>query len=190
MDLQELKTQYYFFAEGAFGDVYIFVDFGNVRHWAKELWPEENKYRLCAEIDIAKLADVCSWVHPKKKFFYYGYFPKITSLDKNNHYNTLHGNSVFRINKAKRCGFLVQTKEIKMIPHYNEEGKFIGKLPKCNFDVEITKDKKIIVVCTRNRMSTELQAAADKFIPAETLSSFLKYERADKTKTPRREAGV
>lgn len=94
-----------------------------------------------------------------------------------------------------------------MIPHYDEEGKFIGKIPKCNFDVEMTMDmltkvhkydtamifsgdsdfgnlleylkvkgKKIIIVSTRNRMSTELQAVADKFIPAETLKNMLKYE--------------
>jgi uncharacterized protein (TIGR00288 family) len=32
------------------------------------------------------------------------------------------------------------SKEIKMIPHYDESGKFLGKTPKCNFDVEIALD--------------------------------------------------
>jgi len=99
-----------------------------------------------------------------------------------------------------------------MIPQYDENGKFVGKFPKCNFDVEITMDilmslenydtvmlfsgdsdfggllkyvkslgKKIIIVCTRNRMSTELEEVANKFIPAETLAVFLKYERKNNT---------
>lgn len=101
-----------------------------------------------------------------------------------------------------------------MIPHYDEDGKFIGKFPKCNFDVEMTmtilqklekydtvvifsgdsdfggllgylknKGKKVVVVCTRNRMSKELEKVADKFIPAETLSPFLKYD--PKTNSPK-----
>ncbi|KKQ85069.1 MAG: hypothetical protein UT09_C0051G0007 [Parcubacteria group bacterium GW2011_GWF2_38_8] len=41
--------------------------------------------------------------------------------------------------------------------------------------------KNIIVICTRNRMSTELEEVANKFIPAETLASFLKYERKNNT---------
>ena len=69
MDLRDLKTQYYFFKLEDYGNIYIFVDFGNVRPWAKELWPEENKYKLCNEIDIEKLSEICSWVNPKKKFF-------------------------------------------------------------------------------------------------------------------------
>jgi uncharacterized LabA/DUF88 family protein len=101
----------------------------------------------------------------------------------------------------------VVDKEIKMIPHYDDSGKFINKLPKCNFDVEITMDmitkaekydtimlfsgdsdfgglleylkskgKKVVVVCTRSRMSAELQKVADVFVPAETLANFLKFE--------------
>ncbi len=99
-----------------------------------------------------------------------------------------------------------------MIPHYDDGGKFIGKLPKCNFDVEMTmtmlqkiekydtvmmfsgdsdfggllgylknKGKKVIVVCTRNRMSTELESMADIFIPAETLKDFLSYTPKNNT---------
>ena len=39
------------------------------------------------------------------------------------------------------------------------------------------KGKKVVVVCTRTRMSKELEAVADKFIPAETLKSFLYYTK-------------
>ena len=94
-----------------------------------------------------------------------------------------------------------------MVPHYEENGKFVGRFPKCNFDVEMTmtllteinnydtvmlfsgdsdfgsllkylksNSKKVIVICTRDRMSTELNEVAHKFIPAETLGAFLKYE--------------
>src|SRR3989344_2090037 len=54
--------------------------------------------------------------------------------------NVRHDNSVFRIDKARKNGFKVITKETKMIPQYDENGKFVGKFPKCNFDVEITMD--------------------------------------------------
>jgi uncharacterized LabA/DUF88 family protein len=207
MDLQEFGAQYYFFKPDEFGIIYTFIDFGNVRPWAKEFWPEENKFRFCVEIDIEKLSKVCGWVNPKRKFFYYGYFPERKDLKNDHSLNIKHRSSLYRVVKARQSGFKLRAKEIKMIPRYDENGKYLGKIPKCNFDVEIamdmltkinkydsvmlfsgdsdfgglleylkTKDKKIIVVCTRNRMSTELEAVADKFIPAETLKSFLKYE--------------
>ena len=71
MDLLDLKTQYYFFDPGEFGRVFVFIDFGNVRPWAKDLWPIENKFKFSVEVDIAKLSEICSWVNPIKKFFYY-----------------------------------------------------------------------------------------------------------------------
>ncbi len=199
MDLQDLKTEYYFFNPVEFGKVFVLVDFGNVRPWAKDLWPEENKFKISIEVDIEKLAEVCNWVSPIKKFFYYGYFEEDQGKEK-------HNKSIWRIDKAKRFGFQVKTKPIKMVPHYEEDGTFVGKFPKCNFDVEMTmtmlqkidkydsimlfsgdsdfggllgylksKGKKVIVVCTRNRMSSELETVADKFIPAETLAKFLQY---------------
>ena len=208
MDLIDFKSQYSFFDKSIFGRIYIFVDFGNVRPWAKDLWPIENKFRLCQEIDIAKLSDLCNLVNPERKIFYYGYFKERTDLSVSHIENIKSRSSVFRIDKARKSGFQVRTKEIKMIPHYDEEGKFLGKTPKCNFDVEMTMDmllkvhkydtvmvfsgdsdfgellqylkergKKIVVVCTRNRMSTELEMTADKFIPAETLRVFLDYKK-------------
>ena len=218
MDLQNFKTQYYFFKTEEYGKIYTFVDFGNVRPRAKNFWPEENKYRLCVEIDIEKLANICNWVKPKKKFFYYGYFSKRNDLSENHKLNIKHRNSIYRVEKARKSGFRKRTKEIKMIPHYNEDGKYCGKIAKCNFDVEITMDtitkmnkydsimlfsgdsdfggllnylknkgKKIIVVCTRDRMSKELEEAADIFIPAEILKNFLKYENKN---TPPKRAEV
>ncbi|OGH87633.1 MAG: hypothetical protein A3J93_03885 [Candidatus Magasanikbacteria bacterium RIFOXYC2_FULL_42_28] len=206
MDLESFKGKYYLFNPEQFGNIFVFVDFGNVRPWAKDFWPKENKFRFCKEIDIAKLADVCNWINPKKKFFYYGHFKSRLDLFKNHPENIKSRNSIFRLDKARGCGFLVKTKEIKMVPHHDEDGLFVGKAPKCNFDVEITMDlltkihkydtvvlfsgdsdfsgllsylknrnKKIVVVCTRARMSKELQEVADKFIPAESLKEFLVY---------------
>jgi uncharacterized LabA/DUF88 family protein len=211
VNLEEFKANYYLFDPEPFGRIFSFVDFGNVRPWAKELWPEENKFRFSTEIDIGKIKDVCSWVRSAESFFYYGYFPRDGRLPKEEK-DSRHDNSIFRIDKARKSGFRVVTKEIKMVPHYDDMGKFVGKFPKCNFDVEITMDlitkvseydtimlfsgdsdfggllkylkslgKKVIVVCTRNRMSTELEEVANKFIPAETLASFLKYERKNNT---------
>jgi len=218
MDLIEFKINYYLFNPSDYGVIYAFIDFGNVRPWAKDLWPEENKFRYCKEIDIKKLSEICEWVNPKKKLFYYGFYKKRLDLSENHKENIKSRNSIFRIDKAKKAGFEMHSKEIKMIPHYNEEGEFLGKTPKCNFDVEITMNmltkikkydtvilfsgdsdfgallsylkengKKIIVVCTRNRMSTELENVADKFIPAETLKSFLDYDI--KNTPPQNETG-
>lgn len=206
MDLQEFKANYYFFKPEEFGKIFVFVDFGNVRPWAKDFWPEENKYRISVEIDIEKLSSLCGLVKPDEKFFYYGFFPENPSLGKDHEINIRHFKSIFRIAKARKCGFNVRTKEVKMIPNYDETGRYIGKLPKCNFDVEITMDaitkiekydtimlfsgdsdfgkllrylkskkKRVIVVSTRNCMSTELEEVKDLFIPDETLKTFLDY---------------
>ena len=139
MDLQEFKTTYFLFDPEPFGRIFAFVDFGNVRPWAKELWPEENKFRFSTEIDIAKIKDICSWVNTAQSFFYYGYFARDTQLPEGEK-DPRHNNSVFRIDKARKNGFEVATKETKMIPQYDENGKFVGKFPKCNFDVEIGRD--------------------------------------------------
>ena len=98
---------------------------------AKDLWPEENKFKISIEVDIEKLVEVCNWVSPSEKVFYYGYFEEDQGKEK-------HNKSIWRIDKAKRFGFQVKTKPIKMVPHYEEDGTFVGKFPKCNFDVEMT----------------------------------------------------
>lgn len=207
MDFADLKAEYYLFKKADFGRIYVFVDFGNVRPWAKELWPDKNKFRINNEIDIEKLARVINWVSPAKKIFYYGCYVKNLDLPDGHENNQRHRKSTFRLSKARKNGFEVRTKDIKMIPHYDDASKFLNKIPKCNFDVEITMDmiikadkydsifllsgdsdfgallgylkdkgKKIVVLCTRNRMSKELQEVADVFIPAENLSPFLLFE--------------
>lgn len=215
MNSNELKAEYYLFKKVDFGRVYVFVDFGNVRPWAKELWPEENKFRISQELDIIKLAEIINWIFPVKKLFYYGRYTENINFPKDHENNKKYRASIFRLDKARKSGFEVKTKDIKMIPHYDESGVFLNKMPKCNFDVEITMDmitktekydtvmlfsgdsdfggllnylkskgKRVIVVCTRNRMSKELQAVADIFIPAETLSNFLRLNNSRIKNTP------
>jgi len=205
MNLNEFQAEYYLFKKSDFGRVYAFVDFGNVRPWAKELWPEENKFRISREVDIRKLAELINLIMPIKKLFYYGRYSENSNFPSSHENNKKYRASIFRLDKARKSGFEVKTKDIKMIPHYDDSGVFIGKIPKCNFDVEITMDiitriekydsvvlfsgdsdfgallshikskgKKVVVVCTRSRMSKELQLVADIFIPAETLGKFLK----------------
>ncbi len=211
MDLEEFKTQYFLFDPKPFGRIFAFVDFGNVRPWAKELWHEENRFKFSVEIDIFKIKELCRLVGTKHDFFYYGFYGRKVNLPAGA-IDERHRNSVFRIDKAEKSGFDVTTKEIKLIPQYDDIGEFVGRFPKCNFDVEITMDllkrikeydsivlfsgdsdfggllkylksmnKKVIVICTRNRMSTELEEVADKFIPAETLAFFLRYDRKNNT---------
>jgi uncharacterized LabA/DUF88 family protein len=216
MKLHELKTEFYFFKPDDYGRIFVFIDFGNVRPWAKDIWPEENKFRLTYEIDITKMAEVCSWTNPGRMYFYYGYYPEHPDKDYGHIFNLKHRKSIFRIAKAKRSGFRTKQKEIKFVPAYDEDGKFLKHHPKCNFDVEITMDmltlvdkydtaviwsgdsdfdgllgylktksKKIVVVCTRNKISHEVEQAADIFIPAETLKNFLLYENNLPIKTLR-----
>ena len=207
MNLDELRTHHIMFDPKPYGKIFCFVDFGNVRPWAKDMWPEENKYRISLEIDIKKLADVCKWISPEKMFFYYGHFKQPNENNKNTEEeNRKYRSSIYRIDRASKSGFDIITKDIKMVPHYDDSGKFVGHFPKCNFDVEMTmtmmkkiekydtvliftgdsdfgallsylkqKGKKIIIVCTRRCMSTELQRVADKYIPAETLGDYLKF---------------
>jgi uncharacterized LabA/DUF88 family protein len=212
MDLIGLKTNSYLFDPKEFGRIFIFVDFSNVRPWAKDFWPEENKFKICQEIGIKELAELCDLIKPEKKFFYYGHFPKDEGLSENDPKNERYRSSVFRIDKARKSGFTPRSKEVKMIPTYDETGTYLGKHPKCNFDVEIaldvitkidkydtivlfsgdsdfgkllgylkSKGKRVVVVSTRNRMSTELETVADKFIPAEKLKNLLLYRNKNYT---------
>lgn len=213
MNLEELKTTHYLFDPKEYGRIYVFIDFGNVRPWAKDFWPEENASKISVEIGIPELSALCDLVCPERKFFYYGHFPPIVAEPVASDKNVKHRNSIYRIDRARKSGFSVRTKAVKMIPVHDEKGVFVTKHPKCNFDVEITLDaitqivkydtivlfsgdsdfgellgylkskgKNIIVVSTRNRMSTELQAAADKFVPAEKLKDLLRS--AGKKYTP------
>ncbi len=44
------------------------------------------------------------------------------------------------IPKARKCGFIARTKEVKEINNFDVEGRFVGKISKCNFDIEIAMD--------------------------------------------------
>jgi len=212
MKIEEFKRDYYLFNPEPYGRIFTLVDFGNVRPWAKDFWPEENKYKLCVEIDIIKLGSLCDLVAPERKFFYYGHFHLNEEFPIEDDRNSKYRSSIFRIDKARKAGFTVRTKDLKMIPNYDEVGNFMGKTAKCNFDVEMTmdaitkihrydtlmlfsgdsdfgellkylksKDKKVIIVSTRDRMSKELEEVKDHFIPAEPLKELLKYDNKNST---------
>ena len=93
MDLESFKGKCYLFDPKQFSNVFVFVDFGNVRPWAKDLWPEENKFRFCKEIDIEKLAGVCNWINPVKKLFYYGHYAERVELPMDHRENIKSRNS-------------------------------------------------------------------------------------------------
>jgi len=143
MDLREFKRDYYLFDPKEYGKIFVFVDFSNVRHWAKDFWPEENKEYFKKEIDIRKIAEVCNWINPERKFFYYGHYkmdyPE-AELGVNDPRNLKYRQSIYRIDKAKKAGFTPRTKDIKEIDDFDYEGKFLGKIRKCNFDIEIAMD--------------------------------------------------
>jgi uncharacterized LabA/DUF88 family protein len=140
MDVRELKRNYYLFDPKEYGRIFAFVDFSNVRHWAKSFWPEENKKYLRREIDIYKLSEVIDFVKPEKKFFYYGHYREHPGLPSENPFNIKFRQSIYRIDKARKAGFHVRTKDIKEIDHFDDEGKFLGRISKCNFDVEMAMD--------------------------------------------------
>lgn len=218
MDLDGLKRKFfhdtYLFDPAPYGRIFAFVDFSNVRSWAKCFWPAENKEFLRKEIDIEKLANLIELVNPAQKFFYYGHYKEFPDLPDEHGLNIKFRQSIFRIDKARKCGFKVRTKPIKEIQNYDEEGKFLGTILKCNFDIEISMDllqkiekydtvflwsgdsdfhillrylkskkKKIVTICARDFVSSELKGSSDHYIPADPLKAHLVYER-EKTDTP------
>ncbi len=140
MNFREFKRNYYLFDPAEYGKIFVFVDFSNVRHWAKSFWPEENRKYLKREIDIQKLSQVIDLVRPEKKFFYYGHYKAYHELPQENPFNIKYRQSIFRIAKARKVGFVVRTKEVKEIDNFDDEGKFLGRISKCNFDIEMTMD--------------------------------------------------
>jgi uncharacterized LabA/DUF88 family protein len=144
MDLSQLKEkhfkEFYLFETESYGRIFTFVDFANVRKWARSFWPAENKEYLKREIDIAKIASVIDHIHPVRKYFYYGHYKEFPLLSPDNTFNLKYRQSIYRIDKARKAGFRVRTKDVKEINNFDEDGKFLGKLNKCNFDVEMTMD--------------------------------------------------
>ena len=140
----ELKTQTikekYLFDPENYGRIYAFVDFANVRQWAKEFWPADNKHYFKKEIDIKKMAMIIGCISPQKKFFYYGHYQYFPGLPEENPLNIKHRQSIYRIDKARKNGFTPRTKTVKEIKNFDEEGRFLGEINKCNLDIEITMD--------------------------------------------------
>ncbi len=140
MDLHTFRRDALLFNPEEFGRIFAFVDFSNVRYWAKSFWPDENRAHLTREIDIEKLAQVVDMVGTVEKFFYYGHYKERPNLPPDHPQNVLFRNSIYRIDKARKAGFKVRTKDIKTIDIYDESGRRNGQVHKCNFDVEITMD--------------------------------------------------
>jgi len=144
MKLEELlgnmRRDTYLFDPKTYGRIYAFVDFANVRHWAKDFWPTENKIHLQREVGINELAKLIETVKPDKKFFYYGYHKPHPELADIHELNQRHKKSWYRISKAQKAGFSTRQKEIKEIAHFDENGKFAGTIKKCNFDIEMAMD--------------------------------------------------
>ncbi|MDD5721289.1 MAG: NYN domain-containing protein [Candidatus Pacebacteria bacterium] len=144
MDLFEFKDKHfqeaYLFDPKEYGRIFSFVDFANVRNWAKVFWKKENKEYLKKEIDIEKIHKLINHIKASKKYFYYGHYKEHIDLPEEHTLNLKYRQSIFRIDKARKCGFRVRTKDIKEINNFDEDGKFLGKINKCNFDVEMTMD--------------------------------------------------
>lgn len=149
MDLNEFKLQALGINKSKFGEIYSFVDFGNVNKWfIRDIWGWDDYKLLDGErliIDIEKMARFIN-LFSEKKFFYYGF-------DKGN------DASLHMTITAKKNGFKPVTKPIQWIRHYltsdeesiyenpllhdkiknDKKGSFIT-IPKCNFDVEMCLD--------------------------------------------------
>lgn len=74
VDLQTLRRDSLLFNPQDFGTIFAFVDFSNVRYWAKSFWAEDNRERLVREVDIEKVAQLIDMVGTAEKFFYYGHY--------------------------------------------------------------------------------------------------------------------
>lgn len=134
-----LRDKHLFNPDG-YGKIYTFVDFANVRQWAKGFWPTDNKERFRREVDIKKIGKIIEWVSADKKFFYYGHYKSNPKLPDDHNLNFRYRQSIFRIDKARKNRFTIRTKYVKEIKIFDEDGKFSGKIHKCNFDIEIALD--------------------------------------------------
>jgi uncharacterized LabA/DUF88 family protein len=149
MDLLEFKKQYVreeLCLSNDYGRILAFVDFGNVNYWFENDRQDANNRELLVNeklaIDLAKLKEFIDLFSDDARF-YYGHDPFI----------------------EKSLGFIVAaresfgksrvfTKQIQFVRHHlngselaattrtvhsDTEGSFV-RIPKCNFDVEISVD--------------------------------------------------
>lgn len=210
MDLKELwakvTREEHLFDPSSYGRILACVDFANVWYWSKSFWPEDNKEFIKRGIDVQKVCELINTVEPVQKFFYYGHYKEHAELPYADPKNVAHRKSIYRLDLARKCGFTPRTKVIKEIRTFNESGKFIGILNKCNFDVEITMElmrkietydtvllwsgdsdfnplmqylkyrkKKVVTVCARDSVSTDLDSGSSLFIPADPFKDLLEY---------------
>jgi len=150
MEMLELKKKYFIETElgidSSYGNILAIIDFGNVNYWFEEDRQDADNKLLNEEeklvIDIKKLSEFCALFASDARF-YYGQ-------------DTQNENSLKFIIAARHIfgKSRVFTKPIQKIRHHlkhdeielnkrttftDSSGIYI-KIPKCNFDVEITVD--------------------------------------------------
>jgi len=100
------------------GKTAVFIDWANVYNWKNSLKKE---------------------VDPKKLFNYLKNYPQIKEV--NFYFGTdSHPASKYCLDQAKKIGYKVITKKVKMLPVTNEEGVTVAWKRKCDFDLEIGLD--------------------------------------------------
>jgi len=150
MNLDELKKQFvreeFKIGENEYGNIFSFIDFGNVNNWLSEDRQDADRKPLFDDqklsIDIKKLKNFVD-IFSDDSRFYYGHDPE-------------NAGSLGFIRKARDFfgKSRVFTKPIQKVRHYlsdselftntrniynDKNGAFIF-IPKCNFDVEISVD--------------------------------------------------
>src|SRR3989344_928379 len=111
MDLPELKLQTLGIDKTVCGRVFALVDFGNVNYWYHKdrVGPDaaqlsENQRLI---VDIKKLGNFLSMFAQQRRF-YYGWDPRLSR-------------SQHLVVKARKNGFMTNTKPIQYIKHYLAE---------------------------------------------------------------------
>lgn len=144
MKIEELKLQSLGIEKSKFGEIYSFVDFGNVNYWYEQdryeeigiLLPENEKL----VVDIAKLATFTKLISKNSRFYF--------GIDNRN----LKSITILKL--ARENFDKAVTKPIQRVKHYlskselrnssrivlkDPRGQYV-EIPKCNFDVEICVD--------------------------------------------------
>lgn len=148
MDLESFKNEYLReeleIEQKKFGRIFCFLDFGNINHWFEKDQRNIGGQSLLNNerwmVDLEQLSIFTSRFS-SRSYFYYGFDYKKES-------------SLHLIVKARRFFNTVVTKPIQWIKHHldpvrdignsrpiveDDNGQFI-RIPKCNFDVELSID--------------------------------------------------
>jgi uncharacterized LabA/DUF88 family protein len=146
MTLEEFKLENLGIKKEKFGNIFSFIDFGNVNYWFEndEMDWEDNKIKrgFKLAVDLEKLGVFLKLFSEKSKFYYGLDLKKKASIHLHKKAENIFGRGN------------AHTKSIQRIKHYlsisdeenntrsvfrDKRGKFIY-IPKCNFDVEISVD--------------------------------------------------